>query len=352
VSPPQPQPRYGPHLVLFVVTLATATVSGGLPYAMEWALLHLAPILGRPPQELGLGDVWLAWRAGALPGGPVLEELFLWGGTFSVPFLSILLAHEMGHYVAARIHGAPVSPPWFIPGPPLFPLPGTFGAFIRMRAPIRTRHALLDIGAAGPLAGIAVAIPVLLVGLSLSTVGPIRGPSIYEGNSLLYLLAKWLVHGPLPLGHDVFCHPMAMAGWWGILVTSLNLFPVSQLDGGHVAYALLGPRAVTLGRAVFGGLLGLALGLFLFKGADAEAVLSKGAGAWLVWIAIILVIGIEHPPMGDADEHLGRGRRTVAWLCLAVFALTFTPIPLSEEPPELTGPAPTATEVSVEDEMP
>ena len=348
---PQDRPRWHLHVALFLLTVATSTLAGGLPYALEYAVVHAAPVLDKLPQDVRLADLWLAMRAGVLPAGRVAEELYVWGGTFSGPFLAILLAHELGHYVAARLHGVPVSPPWFIPGPPLFPLPGTFGAFIRLRAPVEDRDALLDIGAAGPLAGFVVAVPVLLIGLSLSKVGPISGPSVYEGNSLLYLLAKWLVHGPIPAGHDVFCHPMAMAGWWGFLVTSLNLFPVSQLDGGHVAYALLGPRAVRLGRAVFGGLLGLAIGLFLFKGAGSEAFMSRGAGAWVVWIAVIAFIGIEHPPMGDPAARLSRARRWIAWLCLLLFALTFTPVPLSEEPPEVPGVPAAPTEVHPEQSL-
>src|SRR5688572_30026696 len=163
------------------------------------------------------------------------------GWTFAVPLMSILLAHEFGHFIAGRIHGVDVSPPFFIPMP--IPPLGTMGAVIRMRRPIRTRNALLDVGAAGPLAGMVVAVPVLIWGLLLSDVRPLPETGyLMEGRSLLYLGLLHAVHGSIPAGHDVFLSPTAFAGWAGLLVTMINLLPVGQLDGGHVAYALLGPK--------------------------------------------------------------------------------------------------------------
>jgi len=332
------RPRWWLHLGLFLLTLGTSTLAGGLDHALAWAVHRIAPALHAAPEAVRLRDVWLALSGGWLAWSDFLGELLVLGGMFSSSLLTILLAHELGHYIAARLHGADVSPPYFVPGPPLAPLPGTFGAFIRLRRPLLSSRALLDIGAAGPLAGIVVAIPVLLLGLSLSEVGPIRGGGLYEGNSVLYLGAKWLVHGHIPAGHDVFLHPVALAGWWGILVTALNLFPVGQLDGGHVAYALFGERAGSVNRAVFGGLIGLAVGLFFHNGMDGAALMERGAGAWLPWIALMLIIGLEHPPMGDPSEPLGRGRRVVGWSCLVVFLLTFTPVPMSTEPPEAVLP--------------
>jgi len=351
-EPAAPRPRWGLHLALFLLTLVTSTLAGGLDHALAWAVYRIAPALHVAPEAVRLRDVWLALTGGWLAWSDVAGELLMMGGMFSSSLLTILLAHELGHYVAARLHRAEVSPPYFIPGPPLAPLPGTFGAFIRLRRPVMSSGALLDVGAAGPLAGIVVAVPVLLLGLSLSEVGPIRDGGLYEGNSLLYLGAKWLVHGPIPAGHDVFLHPVALAGWWGILVTALNLFPVGQLDGGHVAYALFGERAVNVNRAVFGGLLGLAVGLFLHNGMDGPALMEKGAGAWIPWIVLMLVIGLEHPPMGDPSERLGPGRRVAGWACLLVFLLTFTPVPMSTEPPEavLPGAAAVAEEAPAEPE--
>ncbi|MCA9543650.1 MAG: site-2 protease family protein, partial [Myxococcales bacterium] len=162
------------------------------------------------------------------------------GWTFSVPLMAILLAHEFGHYIAGRIHGVSISPPYFIPMPLV--LLGTFGAVIRMRGRIRSRHALLDVGASGPLAGLAVALPVLAYGMWTSNIEPLpeSGSFIIEGRSILYLGFLYALKGPIPEGHDIMLSPTAFAGWAGLLVTMINLIPVGQLDGGHVAYALFG----------------------------------------------------------------------------------------------------------------
>ncbi len=316
-------PRYGLHFALFVITLFTTTVSIGLWHGLTWAAERLAPVFDTLPESVGLFTVlWHALTSGALSPWGFAEEIFVYGGMYSTSLMTILLAHEMGHYVMARIHGVDVSPPYFIPGPPILSF-GTFGAFIRLREPVDDRKALMDIGAGGPLAGLLVAIPVLLVGLRLSEVGPLTPGGLYEGNSLLYMAAKWIVLGPIPPGYDVFLHPVAFAGWVGLLVTALNLFPVGQLDGGHVTYALLGQRAAGINRAIFGGLLGLGIALFAFKG---QAV-------WAVWVIIILLTGIEHPPMSDLTAPLDKTRRAMGWVCLAIFVLSFTPIPMSDEPP-------------------
>jgi membrane-associated protease RseP (regulator of RpoE activity) len=232
--------------------------------------------------------------------------------------------------------------PYFIPVP--FGA-GTLGAVIRMRSPIPSRRATLDIGAAGPLAGLAVAVPLLLLGLSLSEVreaapaaaaasSPLQSPFTLVrallahqpllggesgvqifGDSALTWAAGRLVFGTLPPGHDVFLHPVALAAWLGLLVTTLNLVPVGQLDGGHVLYALLGRRgARTVGRLVSAGLL--AAGIFW-------------TWSWLVWWALTrFVIGLGHPP-ALAEEPLGPGRKAIAWLSLVLFALTFVPVPVS-----------------------
>ncbi len=316
-------PRYGLHFALFVITLFTTTVSIGLWHGLTWAAERLAPVFDTLPESVGLFTVlWHALTSGALSPWGFAEEIFVYGGMYSTSLMTILLAHEMGHYVMARIHGVDVSPPYFIPGPPILSF-GTFGAFIRLREPVDDRKALMDIGAGGPLAGLLVAIPVLLVGLRLSEVGPLTPGGLYEGNSLLYMAAKWIVLGPIPPGYDVFLHPVAFAGWVGLLVTALNLFHVGQLDGGHVTYALLGQRAAGINRAIFGGLLGLGIALFAFKG---QAV-------WAVWVIIILLTGIEHPPMSDLTAPLDKTRRAMGWVCLAIFVLSFTPIPMSDEPP-------------------
>ena len=162
------------------------------------------------------------------------------GAPLAGPLLAILVVHELGHLIAARLHGVPASLPYFLPLPILSPF-GTAGAVIGMNSRIRSRNALLDIGAAGPIAGLIVALPVLAWGLAHSKVIPLQGPHSMEGQSLLYWLMKWVVHGFIPSGYDVDLHPTALAGWGGLLITMLNLMPIGQLDGGHIAYALFGP---------------------------------------------------------------------------------------------------------------
>ncbi len=268
---------------------------------------------------------------------PTLERLWT-GWTFAVPLLTILLCHEFGHYIAARLHRVPASLPYFIPIPLAL---GTFGAVITMPERIRTRNAVLDIGAAGPLAGIIVAIPILLVGLSLSPVLPTPESNYaVEGQSLLYALLKYLVHGPIPAGHDVFLHPTAAAGWAGLLLTMLNLIPFGQLDGGHIAYALLGQRHAKLGRAIRWGVLALFVGelawfvipVLLGSSKLPLSLAISNSTVWLVWFGLLSLMkrlqrGYEHPPTDD--RTLSPGRRWVAWGCLLLFLALFMPVPFA-----------------------
>jgi membrane-associated protease RseP (regulator of RpoE activity) len=257
---------------------------------------------------------------------------------YSVPLMSILLAHELGHYIAARIHRVPASLPYFLPIP-IGPL-GTMGAVILMRGRIASRNALLDIGAAGPLAGLAVAVPVLAYGIAQSPVAPLPSSGMYfqEGHSLLYAGLLHLIKGPIPEGHDILLSRTAFAGWAGLLVTMLNLIPALQLDGGHVAYAALGERFHAVSRAVRKGILPLSLFVALYYGLPAygagrrgEALFGELAPAtqWLVWSLLLSVmargnVGREHPPV-DALPLLSPARRVLAWFTLAMFALTFMP---------------------------
>lgn len=245
-------------------------------------------------------------------------DALLAGLPFAATLLGILLTHEMGHYVVGRLRRAPVSLPYFIPMPPGFSITGTMGAVIVQREPMEDRRTVLEIGIAGPLAGLALAIPLLLYGLSVSPVGP-PGPGGYlqEGNSLLYAGLKWLVFGRmLPGGGvDVQLGPVAMAAWIGLLVTMLNMLPIGQLDGGHVAYALLGRRADYLAYAVIA--LCLALGLLL-----------PNNYTWLVWAGLIMLIGPRHPPPLNDISRLGRGHAALAIFGLVLFALLFMPAPL------------------------
>jgi len=264
------------------------------------------------------------------------------GWVYALPLMSILLCHEFGHYVAARIHGVPASLPHFLPLPVLSPF-GTLGAVIAMPERIRSRNALLDIGAAGPLAGMAVAVPVLIYGLTLSPVEaqPI-GSYQQEGQSLLYWLLKYLVKGSIPSGHDVIVHPTALAGWVGLFVTMLNLIPWGQLDGGHIAFALLGPLQNRIARLVRWGVFGFFVyNLVLFVGPVLLAhspmplgIAIENSLTWLVWFGLLSVIGrtmgSDHPPV-EAGA-LSPARRGVAVVCLALFILLFMPTPLANYP--------------------
>lgn len=261
---------------------------------------------------------------------------YLYGLLFAAALMVILLAHELAHYFVARRYGSPVSLPYFVPMP-LSPF-GTMGAVIFQQAPMRDRKALFDIGVAGPLAGLVVAVPLLIVGLLFSQVGrpsdfvDIRQTEVVqqEGNSLVYLAAKYLVKGrilPDERGEDIWLSPpaspggpVAFAAWAGLLVTAINLLPIGQLDGGHVAYALLGRRAWTLAYGTI-GLLG-ALGIYLaFIGNPAWAT-------WLIWAGLGLLLGPRHPPPLNDASPAGRGRLVLGVILLAVFIATFVPVPL------------------------
>jgi len=293
------------NLVLFVATVAATLVAGG------------SFALGQAP---GADETWGA--------------LLLRGVPFAASLLGILVAHEMGHFVTARHHRVDASWPYFIPVP--FGI-GTFGAIIRMRGRIPTRDALVDIGASGPLAGFVVAVPILIYGISISPIvelhtqpnflfgnvsvvsllhGWIEGvlpwtsETMMEPQPLLYVLLKKFVFGLGP-GQDVTVHPVAYAAVIGLFVTALNLIPIGQLDGGHVAYAMFGRRARNVGR----------LGLLLL----AAMTLFSSAG-WLLWLILSYrFVGLSHPPVDDA-RPLSRGRKLVVAATIVVFVLTLTPV--------------------------
>jgi membrane-associated protease RseP (regulator of RpoE activity) len=236
------------------------------------------------------------------------------GVPFAFTLLTILGVHEFGHYFTARHYQASVSLPYFIPAPPPFPF-GTLGAIIRMRSPATNRNSLFDIAAAGPLAGLAIAIPAILLGLDWSTVRPVPAGGIIFGDSLLMRLLVYLKFGALAEGTDVFIHPVALAGWVGLFVTALNLFPVGQLDGGRIAYALLGRRHRVVGIATF-----LAL---LVMGA------VTGAANWVVWAALLFfLVGFHHSPPLDDVTPLTPGRVIVGVICLLLLVLLIPPVPI------------------------
>lgn len=278
-----------------------------------------------------------------------LHELAL-GWVYAVPVMAILLCHEFGHYIAARIHRVPASLPFFLPLPVISPF-GTLGAVIGMPERIRSRNALLDIGAAGPIAGLCVALPVLAYGLTLSPVGAISdGYYIQEGQSLLYWLLKRIVKGPIPEGHDVLLHPTAWAGWVGLFVTMINLLPWGQLDGGHIAFALLGPVQNRVARAVRRGVLvffvynlaTFVVPVLLGSSQMPLAVAIGNSSTWLVWFLLLGLLGRsmghEHPPFEPGP--LSPARRRVAVACLALFVLLFMPTPLANHTPPGDAAAP------------
>ena len=257
------------------------------------------------------------YAGAAQQGIDLLREPGRWttGLPFALTLLVILGTHEFGHYFAARYHRAAVTLPYFIPMP--FNFLGTMGAFIQLRSPIKDRKSLFDIGVAGPLAGLAVAIPLLLYGLSISPVGPI-GPGLLEGNSLLYLALKYLVHGRVLPGNglDVWLDPIAFAAWFGLLVTCFNLLPIGQLDGGHIAYALWGRRAWSI--ASVSVVLLFALSFFWI--------------GWLTWALLVFFLGLRHPPPLNDLTPLDGKRRAVGIATVILFFLVFTPVPLQAVP--------------------
>lgn len=238
------------------------------------------------------------------------------GWVFSVPLMTILAVHETGHYLAARRRNLDVSPPYFIPAiPPV----GTFGAFIKIRSPIPSKKVLIEVGAWGPLAGSLVAIPILIVGSFFSEIRAVppvsEGFSVHFGSSLILEGLFLLRFGELSSHASIYLHPTAMAGWFGLFITALNLLPMGQLDGGHVVYALFGPRrAQLISFCVFVVLL--PLGVLLWPG-------------WLLFAVLALVIGLRHPPPLDPYTPLDKTGRVLGWIAIVLFVLTFIPAPIS-----------------------
>jgi membrane-associated protease RseP (regulator of RpoE activity) len=233
------------------------------------------------------------------------------GLAYSLPVMFLLLCHELGHYIQSRRYQVLASWPYFIPVP-LPPL-GTMGAVIRMRGYMGNRRALFDIGISGPLAGLVPTMIFTIVGLHLSTIQPITPGAGHFGDPLLFRwLGTWIL-GPIPPGHDIFIHPVAFAGWVGMLITALNLFPIGQLDGGHVLYALLTRRAHLVAQLV---LLGAVV-----------AVIFTSTYEWSLMLMLLLWIGPKHPPTADDSAPLGTGRTILGWLTLMFIFIGFTPQP-------------------------
>lgn len=330
-SPPVPRitSRWYINAILFILTIFSAMLT-----RMEI------------PPEVVPAD-------GVLSLSFLLPYLFT-GWPFAASMMGILFAHEMGHYIMCRYYKVPATLPFFIPAPLLSPL-GTLGAFIAMRGIPKNKRVLFDVGVAGPLAGLVIAIPVLFIGLSLSHLGPVghSGPGttgILEGNSLFYLFSKYVVFGkllpepvsmnglspalywlryffsgqPIPYnGLDVQIDNVAFAGWAGLLVTALNLVPVGTLDGGHVAYGLFGEKARRIFPLAIAGLVALS---FL------PSLLTFSLGAfnysWLLWVFILFWLGnVRTQPLDDITTLDGK-RRALGFFMLLLFILLFTPIPM------------------------
>lgn len=284
-----------PNVLLFIATVFSLLLLGTLIAAAE--LMEAEPALSAAIANDLIPNLWR-------------------GLPYAISLLLILGAHELGHYFAARYHKLAVTLPYFIPAPPPLSPFGTFGAFIQLREPMRNRKMLLDVGAAGPLAGLVFAIPIVLIGLATSQVGPINPDGLMEGNSLLYAFSKIVVFGRfLPGGgEDVTLNQIAQAGWTGLLVTALNLMPVGQLDGGHVLYTLIGDAARKLYYPL---LIGMALLVFLFS------------EAWLLWLVLLFLFGRVYAAPLDMITPLDPRRRVIAVVALATFVLTFVPVPFS-----------------------
>ncbi len=270
------------HLILFVLTFVTTTIFGG-------------------------------FFAGASAGS--LYEFFKYAILFSLPLLTIILAHEMGHYIAARIHNLNVSLPYFIPVP--FGI-GTLGAVIRIREYIKSKKTLVDVGAAGPIAGFVVSIPFLIVGLLLSekeyNVPFDKSESIiYLSEPLVFKIARFL----LGLGdEEIYLHPIGLAAWFGIFITALNMLPISQLDGGHILYSLVGSNFKIVSRVLY---VGLFIAGFWWSG-------------WWIWNIVVFVIGLDHPPVVDEEDPLEFSRVMVVIISFVVFVLTFSFRPIGFVP--------------------
>lgn len=244
----------------------------------------------------------------------IASTTLMGGPVYSACILAILGAHEMGHYLTCRYYRIDASLPYFLPAP-LF-LTGTLGAFIRIRQPIPGKRELFDIGIAGPIAGFLVALPILIVGVDLSERVLIEPGGLWLGEPLLMQAAIWLTHGPLPEGYTIATHPMAFAAWFGLLATALNLFPIGQLDGGHISYAVLGPRSTHVTIASVVCLIGLTF-------------VSR---TWIVWavltVVMVLAFGPRHPRTVDEEEPLDSVRLWLAAFALLMFVVCFTPVPI------------------------
>jgi membrane-associated protease RseP (regulator of RpoE activity) len=298
--PPVPVTR---HVVLFVLTFITTTLVGAEFYASFLT---------------GLDNHAVA----KLPSFPWLMVGGLW---FSVGVLAILGIHEFGHYFACKYYRVDASLPYFLPMPIPFVWPGTLGAVIRIRQPIASKLQFFDIGIAGPIAGFLIAVPILLLGMSLSTV--VTLPQDFDGTNfndpLLFKLVARLFFPSIPNGQAINLHPAGWAAWWGLLATALNLCPVGQLDGGHVSYAVFGRKSSMITLGVAASLIGLTM----------YSLVVLHTPSYLLWTVLLIIMlsimGPHHPRTYDEDRPLDGPRLWLAAFAAFMLIVSFTPIPIA-----------------------
>lgn len=299
--------RWGLHLALFLGTFLTVQLGGAL---LLGGSVHTLPSLSG-----GWDSLWAnleVWARASVAGIP-----------FAMALMAILLSHEMGHYLTAKRYAIDASPPYFLPAPIEFNFIGTFGAFIRLRSPVLDRRQLMDVGAAGPWVGFGVALIMLIIGVQRSgivatgefaapMVIPLAGGNLLAGDSVI----TWAIREAFVGDGTLIMHPIAVAGWIGMLVTALNLLPLGQLDGGHILYALLGRHQRLAAVAAWIGLL----------------VLGRWFWPWWLWAALTLVLGggrLAHPKVMEWRRPLPASRIPLGWASVLLFVVTFAPIPIT-----------------------
>jgi membrane-associated protease RseP (regulator of RpoE activity) len=291
-------PRTSINLILFILTFATTWLMGILEY-----------IGYRFPDIASANLKQLIMLTVKNP------SLIFNGINFSVAIMLFLLAHEGGHYLACRYYNIDATLPYFIPAPTLV---GTFGAFIKIRAPITNKKVLFDIGIAGPLAGFTVALPTMIYGIMMSRPIPpaelAEGMYLHLGDPIIFKILQKLLLPAIPENYDLLLHPLAFVGWFGCLATCLNLFPVSQLDGGHIAYSIFGSQYPKISKVIFFGIIVM-------------GIVSRYWG-WFFWALILFFLGFRHPPTLNDELELGNGRKILGFMALLLLILTFTPKPI------------------------
>lgn len=292
----KPNRRIWLNIILFIATLFSTFFVG-----ITWSLsFKYADVFSQSPQiDLNV----------KIFEDPQIISLSI---VYAIVLIGILLGHELGHFLACQYYKIDATLPYFIPAPTLI---GTLGAFIKIKSPITRKQQLFDIGIAGPLVGFILSVPTLIYGLSLSRAVPAipREESLIFGEPLILKIVGSMIFKNIPPDFDVILHPVAFAGWVGIFVTALNLFPIGQLDGGHISYALLGPKSRNLAK--------LFLGIFIFM------AIFFWIG-WFIWVFIIFLMGLRHPRVIDEETPLSPRRKFLGFVVFIIFILSFIPDPI------------------------